>query len=175
MVVVRRVLELMLFRRGPQDLPGDQITLAISVTAYCIMLCVQALMLAPPFAAAAQALLVAVLMGLYLAAILRLKGLMNRFIQTATGLFASGAVLTLLSLAPTQAFLPFARAVQEGTDPSQAPMPPTVALLAYAVVGIWGLAIYSHIYRHALDASIYVGVGAALGFQVFVFLLSAVI
>ena len=165
MAFARRVIELMLMRRGPQDMPGDQTTLLGSAVAYCILLFLQIGLIAPGAHAIMQALLATILLGVYARTILRLRGLGNRFAQTATALFASGATLTLIMLAPTHAMAPYLEAIRQATDPQNVPMPPGFVMLVYVFMGFWGLAIYSHIYRHALDVSIWLGLGAAIAFE----------
>lgn len=155
----------MLFRGGPQDLPGDQTSLVGSAAAYCISLFIQVALVGMAAGAAVQALLATLLLGLYAGGILRLRGLSHRFHQTATALYSSGTVLTLIMLAPTRALRPYLEALRTTSDPSQVPMPSPLFALAYLVVGIWGLAIYSHIYRHALDVPIALGVATTIGFE----------
>lgn len=171
----RRVVDLMLFRCGPQDMPGDQASLGVSIAVYCLLLFGQVALVAPLAGAAAQAGLATILLGLYVAVILRMRGLANRFNQTATALFSTGAVLTLVMLAPTRALQPYLDALRKASDPSQVPMPSPWFALGYLVVGVWGLAIYSHIYRHALDMSIAFGVAVTLGFEVLLILVFSVL
>jgi hypothetical protein len=162
----RRVIDLMLFRCGPQDLPGDQGTLVASGAVYCILLLVQVALLASLQIAVAQALLATVLLGLYVAALLRMRGLSNRFNQTATALFASGAVLTVIMLVPTIELRPFVEALSQSSEPSKVPPPSLFFALVYIVVGLWALAIYSHIYRHALNIPIALGVITTIGYEI---------
>jgi len=175
MVLARRVIELMLLRRGPEELPGDQTTLIVSMAGYCILLFIQAGMITPLGHAAAQAVLATGLLAIYVRSVLRMRSLSNRFPQTATALFASGAMLTLLMLAPTHAIAPYLQAISEANDPQSIAMPPAMVMLAYVALGIWGLAIYSHIYRRALDGTIWLGVGATLAFEVILLLVMSVL
>lgn len=170
MLFARRLVDLMLFRGGPQDMPGDQASLFASIAAYCILLFVQITLVGPPVSAAVQAILATALMAFYVAGILRLRGLSNRFNQAATALFSSGAALTLIMLAPTRSLRPYLDALRTASDPSSVPMPSPVLMLAYLVVGLWGLAIYSHIYRQALDMPLAIGVAATIGFELLLML-----
>ncbi len=162
----RRVIEVMLLKRGPQDLPGDTTALAGSAAAYCILLFLQVGLLAPPGRALFQAVIATALLALYVQSVLRARKLPNRFAQTATALFATGAVLTLVMLAPTHVMAPYLQAISQATDPQSVPMPPALVTFAYVAMGFWGLAIYTHIYRHALDASLWLGFGAAMAFEI---------
>ncbi|MES1936124.1 hypothetical protein [Salinisphaera hydrothermalis] len=175
MEFARRLADLMLFRRGPQDMPGDQSSLVVSIAAYCIVLFIQVALVGSLAGALVQAGLATLMLGLYAATILRLRGLSNRFNQTATSLFSSGAVLTLIMLAPTHALRPYLDALRTATDPSQVPMPSPLFALVYLVVGIWGLAIYTHIYRNALGVPIVLGVAVTLGFEVLLMLVFSVL
>ncbi|MFC3102382.1 hypothetical protein ACFOSU_00585 [Salinisphaera aquimarina] len=156
----------MLLRRGPQDMPGDSTALVGSAAAYCILLFIQVGLIAPSGRAAFQAVVATVLLALYVQSVLRVRKLPARFAQTATALFASGAVLTLVMLAPTQVMAPYLQAISHASDPQSVPMPPAVVTFAYVAMGFWGLAIYSHIYRHALDAGLWLGFGAAMAFEI---------
>lgn len=169
MLFARRLVDLMLFRAGPQDLPGNRTTLVASAVAYCIVLFAQVLVVAPTGAAAVQAILATFLLGLYASSILRLRKLPNRFTQTATALYATGAVLTLIMIGPTHAMAPYLQQMAQTSNPPQSvPTPPGLVAVVYLIVGVWGLALYSHIYRHALDVSILLGVGATIAFEILV-------
>lgn len=168
MLFARRLVDLMLFRAGPQDLPGSQTTLIASAVVYCIVLFAQVLVVAPAGAAAVQAVLATLLLGLYASSILGLRKLPNRFIQTATALYATGAVLTLIMIGPTHAMAPYLQQMAQASDPQSVPTPPGLVAVIYLIAGVWGLAIYSHIYRHALDVSILLGVGATIAFELLV-------
>lgn len=170
-----RVIELMLLRRGPQDMPGDSTTLVGSIAAYCILLFIQVALIMPAGHAALQAGLATALLALYVRTVLRIRKVPNRYNQTAVALFASGATLTLLMLAPTQVMAPYLQAIAEATDPQSVAMPPSFVTLAYVALGLWGLAIYSHVYRQALDGSLWLGVGAALAFEVLLLVVFSVI
>lgn len=175
MVFARRVIELMLLRRGPQDMPGDSTTLIGCAAAYCILLFLQVGLLLPAGATALQAGLATALLALYVRTVLRIRQLPNRFNQTATALFASGATLTLVMLAPTHVMAPYLQALGEASDPQSVTMPPSFVTLSYVAMGLWGLAIYSHIYRNALDGSLWLGVGAAVAFEVLLLLAFSVL
>lgn len=168
---LRRIVDLMLFRRGPEEMPGDQATLLASIVAYVILLGIQAWLVVPVAGAVLQAVLATVLLGVYAMVILRFRGLANRFNQTATALYASGAVLTLIMMAPTRALRPYIEALAKASDPAQVPTPSPLFALGYFVVGVWGLAICAHIYRRALEVSMLLGVVTAIGFELLVLLI----
>ena len=175
MVFARRVIELMLLRLGPQDMPGDSTTLFGSAAAYCILLFLQVGLIMPAGPAVLQAVLATGLLALYVRTLLRIRKLPNRYNLTAIALFASGAVLTLIMLAPTHVMAPYLNAIAEASDPQSVPMPPSFVTLAYVALGIWGLAIYSHVYHNALDGSLWLGVGAAMAFEVLLLVVFSVL
>jgi hypothetical protein len=175
MSFVGRVIELMLLRRGPQDMPGDSTTLIGSMAAYCILLFIQVGLIMPAGHAALQAGLATALLALYVHAVLRIRKLPNRYNQAAVALFASGATLTLLMLGPTHMMAPYLQAIAQASDPQSVTMPPGFVTLAYVALGLWGLAVYSHIYRNALDGSLWLGVGAALAFEVLLLVVFSVV
>ena len=92
MGIVRRLIDLVLFRCGPQDLPGNQSTLIATAVAYCIAQFAQIGLLGAPTAAFVQAILATILLGLYAAAVLRIRKLSNRLHQTGTALFGTGSI-----------------------------------------------------------------------------------
>ncbi|RJS92262.1 hypothetical protein D3260_12815 [Salinisphaera sp. Q1T1-3] len=178
MVFARRLVDLVLFRRGPQDLPGDQSTLIASAVAYCIAQFVQIVMVAANAGPALfQALLASILLGLYAALVLRLRRLPNRFNQTATALFGAGTIITLLMLAPTHGLASYIESLRaaSASAASDVATPSPLAALAYVALGIWGLAVYSHIYRHALEVPIAAGVAVTIGFEIAVLLVFSVL
>ena len=163
---VRRLIDVMLFKRGPEDMPGNQSTLAASAAVYCILLFAQAVQIYAPAPSAAQALLATVLLGLYVSVILRLRKVSNRFPQTATTMFSVGALVALVVIPPTRAMAPYWQAVSRASDPENVPMPPVLMLLVFVLLALWKLAVDSHVYRRALGSTVALGIGAAIGFEV---------
>lgn len=168
--LLRTTVDLLLLRRGPQDLPSDWGLLGGLAALYCSLAFVQVRMVTEAGPALAQAALATALLALFVNGVLRWRGVPERFVQTLTALFAVGTVLTVLMLGPTAALAPFLEALAQANDPESVPQPPGVVLLAYSVLGIWGLVAFGHIYRHALDVNLWLGVATALGFEVVLFL-----
>lgn len=168
--LLRVTLDLLLLRRGPQELPSDWGLLGGLGFVYCSLTFTQVRLVADTGAALGQAILAAGLLVLFAHLILRWRGVPERFVQTLTALFAVGTVLTLLMLGPTTALAPFLESLAEAENPEAVAQPPGLVLLAYAVIGIWGLVAFGHIYRHALSVNLGLGVATALGFEVLLFL-----
>lgn len=173
--LLRVTADLLLLRRGPQDMPSDWGLLGGLGFVYCSLAFTQVRMVTEAGPALAQAALATVLLVLFVHSILRVRGVPERFVQTLTGLFAAGAVLTALMLGPTTALAPFLEALGEAQNPDAVPQPPGLVMLAYIVIGIWGLVVFGHIYRHALDVNLWLGVAAALGFELVLFFAFAAI
>lgn len=172
---LRRLIDLMLFRQGPEDMPGDQQSLILSIAAYAILQSIQVLLVVPVAGALIQAGLATVLLAVYIKAILRFRELPNRFNQTATALYASGAVLTLIMLAPTNALQPYIEELAQASDPAEVETPSPLFALGYLLIGIWGLAISSFVYHRALDVSKVMGVVTAIGFELLLLLVFSVL
>jgi len=175
MELARRVIEMMLFRRGPQDMPGDTTTLVASAGVYCILLFAQISLLAPSGSALFQAVTASLLLAAYVYGVLQVRKLVARFAQTATALFATGAVITLVMLGPTHAIAPYMQAVTQASDPQNVPMPSTIITLSYVAMGFWGLAIYTHIYRQALDSGPWLGGVATRAFELLLLFVFSII
>ncbi len=167
---VRVTVDMLLLRRGPQDLPADWSLLGALAVVYFSTAFAQVRTAAETVPALLQALLATVLLAVYVRAVLQMRGLLPRYVQTLSGLFAVGIVMTLLMLGPTAALAPFLESLAQASEPEQVPQPPALVLLAYFVIGVWALVAFGHIYRHALDVSLGVGVLVALGFEFLLFL-----
>lgn len=146
-------------------MPGATTVLYAAAIAYCSLLFLQIRVIAPAGSAVFQALVATGALALYARMLLRLRGYPNRVVQTLSALFASGSAITLLMLAPTLAVAPFVAALGQAESAAQLPQAPAVAMLAYIVIGLWGVAVSAHIYRHALEGSFWLGLGAALGYE----------
>lgn len=170
MPFVRLVIDLLLLRRGPQDMPAGTSVLYGAAAAYCSLLFLQSRMIATAGHAIFQALVATLALAVYARTLVRLRGYPNRVVQTLSALFASGAAITLLMLGPTLAVAPFFVALGQAGSAAQLPQPSPVAMLAYIVIGFWGIAVSAHIYRHALETAFLVGLGAALGYEVLLLL-----
>lgn len=108
-----------------------------------------------PFAIGAlQSLLqVVLLLGvLYLGLGLLRRG--ARFLQSATALFGTGLILSLVALLPI-GLLP--------TDPASQAAPLTALLLL--VVFVWSVLVAGHIVRHTLDLTLEQGVAIAILYE----------
>lgn len=162
---LRVTVDLLLLRRGPQDLPSNGNLLVALGAGYFILAFAQVRMAVATGPALVQAILATGLLAAYIRAVLHTRGLPSRFAQTLAGAYAVGIVLTVLMLGPTAALAPFLQNLAASGGAAGAAQPPALLLLAYLVVGIWGLIAFGNIYRHALETSLGLGVLVALGFE----------
>jgi hypothetical protein len=145
--VIALFVQIALLRRGPQDLPASRLLLLLTVCGYAaVSALVNALVsaLLPPNAGWPPQLAVDVLFTLgWYAALLRLVGRSERFLQTATGVFGLQLVLAPLLIASEWLLRRF------GQD--------TTWQLPIAVAGltlvIWLIAAMGHVVKAALDWS----------------------
>lgn len=179
MLFARLVIDLLLLRRGPQDMPGGTTVVYAGAIAYCSLLFVQGRMIASAGGAAFQALFATAILILYVIMLLRLRGYPGRIMQTLAALFSTGVVVKLLMLGPTLSFAQFYLDASQAQSLSELQLPSPLATLAYLIIVFWGIAVSAHIYRHALQGSFWLGLGAAFGYEIallFVFsLLGAVV
>lgn len=151
------IRDICLLRRGPQDLPYS-IPLLAAVAAGCV-----ALQLGVAIArnlplngvlAGAVLWLLASLGALNL--ILNLRGLRNRFVQSATALLGCAFVFTLLSV-------PIALLVGEPpiTPEQMTPMQLLLGLVSLPLL-IWKILVDAHVFRHTFDVPFLSGVVIAL-------------
>lgn len=170
MPLARLLIDVLLLRRGPQDVPVRANLLYGAMAAYCILLFMQASIVSPLGSALFQAVVSTAALALYARTLLKLRRYPDRAPQTLTALFATGGVFTLLSLGPTVAMAPFILALSEAQSAAAVPQPSPVAALAGVLLACWSIAVAAHIYRHALQTRFWHGVVAALGFQLVLYL-----
>jgi len=100
---LRICLDIVLWRRGPQDLPASGLLLAIAVAFYVAVSAVQLALLGETAATWVFFIVVdPLLLGAWLWLVLRLYGHAQRFTQTASAVFGTGAVLGIGLYLPLQ-------------------------------------------------------------------------
>lgn len=156
-------------------MPAGATALYAAAAIYCILLFVQVRMVASAGSALYQTLLAAVLLAIYARQLLRWRGYPNRVQQTVTALFTAAAAITFLMLAPTYAMAPFFLALANAQSAAELPQPSAVAMLAYIIIGLWGVIVAAHIYRHALQGSFWRGLAAALGYEALLLFVFAIL
>ncbi len=143
--------DILLLRRGPQDLPGSWYLLA---TLVLLNIVAGSLLFSSQDEGGSDALQTVIDIGLSLVmytAVLHLRGFRERVLQTLTAFTGTGLLLTLV-LFPISLLLG-----QEGES-----FYVTAGRLMFMALLIWSLAVDGHIFRHALGTSMLVGTAVAV-------------
>jgi hypothetical protein len=159
---LKAFLDIVLWRRGPQDLPASRLLLWATAVAYVAVSSVQLALLDER----AAALIVLVLLepallvaGVFL--LLKLFGKTERFQQVATAVLGTGALLG------AGLFLPVQWAVMQAGLP---PESTAAGLIALALVVVFGL-VTGRILKLATDTNLFTGVTLALTYFLLINLL----
>jgi hypothetical protein len=136
-------LEIMWFRRGPEDMPGDLRWTVATVAVYAAVGYPLSAISLTPFAAVAQVLVDLLLLVAFVQIVLRWRGLMNRLPQTLTALAGTGVLFTLFAL-PAMASLDAIG--KRGGDAS-------IPALIVIVLLLWNLAGLVHVMRRTLEVT----------------------
>lgn len=152
-LLFRIFMDICLLRRRPQDVPLSRELFAVCLTAYFILSTLLTALSYPLDDALLSSLVECGSFVLVTVAVLRLRGVGQRWMQTTTALTGSGSVLTLFAI-PV-----FFWGDHVGHDAYfGAPTLLAIALLT------WNVAVVAHILRHALSVPFAVGVLAALAY-----------
>jgi hypothetical protein len=163
---------LLLFKRGPQDMPAsDTLTLSLGL----IYLLANFLLLrfqgASGVLSIVQALVdLGILVG-FTWAVLRQKHFGARLGQTLSALLVTGLIFGLLSIAPVHSLAPYMKTIAHGGHIPAPPAGTTVAYLSLMVLVVWSLAVTAHILRHALEVRVWASVALTLFYQILSFLI----
>ena len=151
------IRDICLLRRGPQDLPYSTSLLA-AVAASCVLvqLGVAIARNVPLGGVLAGALLWLLVTVGALNLILTLRGLRNRFVQSATALLGCALVFTLLSV-------PIALLLDERpvTPQDMTPLQMLLGVVSLPLL-IWKIVVDAHVFRHSFDVPFLSGIVIAL-------------
>lgn len=142
-------VDILLLRRGPQDLPASRFLLACVLAAYVTSGMVLYAINVPSMGPALAEL--AVVLGLeiaFFAAVLALGRKLSRAEQTFTALWGTGAMLTLAGV-PLHLWM---GVLPEGAQVAALPGMAVLALL------VWSTVVGGHILREALEINLVAGV-----------------
>lgn len=166
--LIRLFLDIILHRKGPQDVPPSTAVFGMALLAYLL---VGAAVLWPAadtaIVLAGQLLLDLLLVALIFGGLLAVTGRPARTMQTLAALFGTGALLS-------SAALPFvwinARALSDGAPVPGMELPAALSTTALFMLLVVSLLVTGHVLRHALAWSYAAGVlVATLYFAVSVF------
>ena len=159
---LKAFLDIVLWRRGPQDLPASRLLLWLTAAAYVAVSIVQLTLLEEPAAAwLVFVVLDPVLLtaGVYL--LLKLFSKTDRFLQTATAVLGTGVVLGLCMFLPVQWLLTVAGVPVEST---------AAGLVALTMVVVFAL-VTGRIVKLATDSSLFTGITLSLTYFLLINLL----
>jgi hypothetical protein len=154
-LLVRDICQL---RRGPEEIPYSWRLLVVLIGASVALDVLSERVLGGHDALARSLVSTTLVLALCWIA-LAARGLVNRYVQTASALVACGIVFSLL-------VLPLA--MLAGPMPSDASLTPLQTLLVWATFAIfvWSVLVDAHIIRRALDAPFGLGVALALAWTI---------
>ncbi len=159
---LKAFLDIVLWQRGPQDLPASRLLLWLTAAAYVAVSILQLTLLEEPVAAwLVFVVLDPVLLtaGVYL--LLKLFGKTDRFLQTAIAVLGTGAVLGLAMFLPVQWLLTLAGVPAQST---------AAGLIALGMVVIFAL-VTGRILKLATDSSLFTGITVSLTYFLLINLL----
>lgn len=152
MPLIQLFIDICLFRRGPQDVPASRLLLGLAVAIYLgvgvALLGIEGMSVESVLQALVELL---ILLG-FVWANLTFVRLQGRFVQTATAMLGSDALISSFAI-PLVAWM----ALSEGARG---------AYLLLLLLMLWHLAVVAHILRHALSRPLGVGIGLAIVYVV---------
>lgn len=149
--LVRAILSIALLRRGPQILPASTFLLALALTAHLGTGVLLGLFSLSPVLALSSALAGTLIMVALVHGLLLVHRLHSRVTQTLTALASCEVLIGLLALPLTVLFY------------AGGGLAELAALLSLLLLG-WNVAVAAHIFRHALNVSVGMGVLFAIGY-----------
>lgn len=163
---LRIFVDIVLWRRGPQDLPASGLLVLITLAAYVAVTVVQLLMLDEPAATWAFFLVGdPLLLMAWVWLVLRLFGHADRYVQTVSAVLGTGALLGLAVYLPLQLIV---------IGSGQAPTSSLAQLLGLLLVVVFAL-VTGRILKLATDSNLFTGIAVALTYFLVVnFLLGVV-
>ncbi|HEY4645969.1 MAG TPA: hypothetical protein VIH25_06775 [Steroidobacteraceae bacterium] len=147
--LIKVFVDIALLRKGPQDLPSSALLLLVIVAIYCGFTLTFGRLLPSPEQSFALRTAVELALGLgWIWAMLAIFGRAARFLQTATAMFGTSALLT----PPVLGLLAMVLKIGQ-TNPLAVPL-----LFALLGVLVWYVLITAHILRSALELRLFVAI-----------------
>lgn len=148
-----------LLRVRPQDLPASRVLFNLTLSCYIAANILINLLGLAPGEAVVLGVAVSLLVLLITKTILQIKGVAERFAQTATAMLGTGVLLSIPAFALRYWFY-----VLEQTKTKS-----DLAGIIWILFFIWNLFIMAHILRHALDIRLLKGFLISAGYVVIIF------
>lgn len=147
MVFWRLFLDIVLFKKGPQDVPDSPVLFALVLLADVVISTVVGALEGDVSGALVQAFVASVLLLAFVALILLLTSHRERFQKTATAVLGCDALMTLAALPVSL-------------------LSDVLSGLGLLIMGIlfWNLLVFAHILKHALGVGYALSVALALIF-----------
>lgn len=161
MHLLNLILDICRLRRGPQDVPYSPALLAGTAAAcVALQLIIAAMRSAPLGEVLGGSLLSVVFLFIVLHAMLTVRGLRGRFVQSATALLLCAFFFNVLSL-------PVALLVGEppATPEQMSPVQLLLGLIAMPLL-IWKVVVDAHVLRHSLNLPFFGGLALAMAWIV---------
>ena len=150
---LRIFVDIVLWRRGPEDLPVSNLLLAISAAAYVAVSVVQLALLGETVATWFFFVVVdPLLLAAWVWLVLKLFGHAERFVQTAAAVFGTGAVLGLFLYLPLQLIV---------TGLGEAPSSGMAQVFGLLLVVAFAL-VTGRIIKLATDSGLFTGIAVSL-------------
>ena len=150
--LLRPFVALCLFRIGPQDLPASTVLLGVALAAHALSGAIVSMLVIGPFNGIAAGITGTAILAALTGSLLVVIRMQQRLVQTLAALAGCDALIGLVA-APVMFFAHNAQGGAAGLAGS----------LVLALV-VWSIAVFGHVLRHALSASMVVGVVVALVF-----------
>jgi hypothetical protein len=167
-------LRILAFRAGPQDLPFSHTLTQLVVPLAMAVNFLQFRYTMSGLPALTQAVVSVLALVAYTALLLQLRDRRNRLQQTCNALLATNVVLTLLALPAFTLLEPVLPELISNPDALSEGRIPALPLWTLMLISLWSITVSGHIFRHALEIKLWVGLIAAMGGAYFVFVASRV-
>lgn len=156
MALIKLLLDICLFRKGPQDIPYSILLLSLTVLWNITVSVALGLIDMGVVQALMQSLLGLSLLLLFLVALLKLMQKRARFVQTLTAALASDALISSIAI--------FALTLGQSLTGQS-------AFLGFLLVFLmmWQIAVLGHILRHALSTRFLLGLALSFSYTLVVY------
>ena len=147
MALIKLFVDIVLFRKGPQDVPASQLLLGLCLLAYLLIGELMLLMDETLLRATLQVLLDVAMLGGFVVITLKFAGYSERVLQTLSALLAVDVLISILAF-------PVMISVSSGAERGGGYL--------LVMLMVWHLAVMAHIFRQALSRSWWTGYAVAM-------------